>query len=476
MSRLTAASEIEQGYSRRHPDLLRHAPGLEPRDGFVLLSVPAPPRRARALLRLAATLSLGGERLLWIDPLEHEAVSGIGAAAEISAAGPDRFAEIERQAARLFERLGRIAGCPAPEPVRLFGGFAFQPGHSSGPPWKRFGESRFVLPSLCYRESPRGASLTLAVDLSRVGPHGRHRVPSLLGLPGLGELSDALWRQAPDDADEPRANSTLVSAEHEEQSLLCRVSRARQDIASGRLDKVVIFRTTHLTFDAPLDVVTVLARLGRQDPACTLFAFGWHDLSFIGATPERLIGKRGLRIHTEAVAGSASAALGSAATRLLESSKDRAEHQLVVDDLLRALGPLCESLSQGERPRVRALRHVVHLHTPLEGVLRQPRHVLRLVERLHPTPAVGGSPTTEALAWLERNEPTKRGWYAAPVGWFDAEGNGQFAMALRSALVESERAHLFAGAGIVRASDEQSELDETRVKLRSVLAALGVDP
>ena len=117
---------------------------------------------------------------------------------------------------------------------------------------------------------------------------------------------------------------------------------------------------------------------------------------------------------------------------------------------------------------------MIHLHTPFEARLRQPRHVLELAARLHPTPAVGGTPTGIAREWIRTHEPTPRGWYAAPVGWFDLEGNGELAVALRSGVIAGNRAHLWAGAGIVAGSDPDRELAETDVKLRAMLGALGV--
>ena len=386
----------------------------------------------------------------------------------MSALGPDRFVEVERHAETLWGRLESIGD--AVLPARLFGGFAFRPGHAQDSPWKRFGEARFILPRLCYQDSPTGASLTLA--LTRAEDTASSRPDSVRTL---HDLAADLDRRPPDDREDPRlVPHALVSVHHDERQWVNRVLRARQDILSGHLEKVVIARSTELAFDAPVDVYDVLAGLARQDPGCTLFAFGWRDLLFLGATPERLIARNGLTIHTEALAGSANSADPSAADWLLNSRKDRAEHQLVVRELLSTLDPLCRTVSCGQSPEVRTLRHVAHLHTPLTGKLRQPVHILRLVEKLHPTPAVGGAPTDAALAWIDHHEPMKRGWYASPVGWFDARGDGRFDMALRSAVIEGHRAHLYAGAGIVAASDEQSELDETRLKLQTLFTALGV--
>ncbi len=146
----------------------------------------------------------------------------------------------------------------------------------------------------------------------------------------------------------------------------------------------------------------------------------------------------------------------------------------MVRAIVEALAPLCESLDHPDEPRIQRLRHVVHLQTPFVGRLREPTHVLELVRRLHPTPAVGGWPAAPALRWIAREEPGSRGWYAGPVGWFDARGDGEFGVALRSGLLRRGEAHLYAGAGIVRGSDAEAEFDETEVKLRTMLDALGI--
>jgi isochorismate synthase len=255
-----------------------------------------------------------------------------------------------------------------------------------------------------------------------------------------------------------------------------RVRGVCRDIAAGRFEKVVAARCARLTFSTPIDLDAVLARLARHDPGCTLFAFGWDDALFVGATPERLVTRAGSLVQTEALAGSGGNSSPAGAERLLASGKDLDEHALVVRELRRTLEPLCASVTGPCGPGVRTLRDVLHLHTPLSGLLHRPVHVLSLVERLHPTPAVGGVPTAAALTWIEREEPTKRGWYASPIGWFDANGDGQFALALRSGLLTGRFAHVFAGAGIVSQSDPRSELEETRLKLRSLLAALGDGP
>ena len=160
------------------------------------------------------------------------------------------------------------------------------------------------------------------------------------------------------------------------------------------------------------------------------------------------------------------------ARALLASTKDQGEHAFVVRQVVESLAPLCAKLDHPAEPEIRGLRNVLHLRTAIAGTLSAPHHVLDLAARLHPTPAVGGTPTDAALAWIAAHETDPRGWYAGPVGWFDAAGDGKLAVALRSGILEGTRAHLYAGAGIVRDSDPDAEYAETRLKLAAVLSAL----
>jgi menaquinone-specific isochorismate synthase len=184
-------------------------------------------------------------------------------------------------------------------------------------------------------------------------------------------------------------------------------------------------------------------------------------------------------VETEALAGSIRASASDEedhilTVRLLESEKDFGEHALVVDAIRRKLEAFCAELRMPARPRVRRLRSVLHLHTPMAGFLAHDRHVLELAAALHPTPSVGGVPTADATRWIAENEPAPRGWYSGLVGRFDAGGDGILVAAIRSALLRWATAHVYAGAGIVRDSDPDAEYEETSIKMRAMRSALGV--
>jgi isochorismate synthase EntC len=158
---------------------------------------------------------------------------------------------------------------------------------------------------------------------------------------------------------------------------------------------------------------------------------------------------------------------------LLESAKDRSEHAVVVRALREALAAVCSEVSAPDAPALLSVRNVHHLYTPVTGALANGSCLLDIVARLHPTPAVGGFPSQTALRFIREREDLDRGWYAAPVGWLDRHGEGEFAMALRSALIAGSEASLFAGCGIMADSDPEQEYAESWLKLRPVLSALG---
>lgn len=233
-----------------------------------------------------------------------------------------------------------------------------------------------------------------------------------------------------------------------------------------------------LDFDNSCQPLRILNRLRSDYPNCHIFSLqNTSGTSLIGATPERLVGVRGGAYRTEAIAGSAGRDADAGvdarlARELLCSEKDLREHQHVVASICRRLGSLGIEPPNTEAPGLLVLPNVQHLRTPIEGTLPEGRHILDLAEVLHPTPAVGGSPRGPALADIAAWEPFSRGLFAGLTGWFDFRGNGDFAVAIRSALVRGKRARLFAGAGIVEGSDPGAELRETSIKMQALLRCI----
>ena len=256
------------------------------------------------------------------------------------------------------------------------------------------------------------------------------------------------------------------------------VATAVERIGRGELAKVVLARDLLVSADVPLDPRRLLRRLAARFPDCWTFAVD----GLLGATPELLLRRSGRQLSARVLAGTAPRGAGADDQRLADaligSAKDRAEHALAVDSLVRALEPYCTRLDAPAEPDLLTLANVRHLASDISGTQRSrgPRGaagLLELIGAVHPTAAVCGTPTRDAAAVIAELEGMDRGRYAGPVGWLDARGDGEFGLALRCAeLVGDDSARLFAGCGIVAGSDPAAELAETQSKFAAFQAAL----
>lgn len=454
-------------------------------------------------------------RSLWLRPDAGAGMAAVGAVEVLEPSGPDRFSAASAARAVLAARVRRHGPASAPAPV-LLGGFSFRPGADPRPPdWTGFGDCKLVLPELTVIDRPDG---TWVQKAARIGPNGDEptavaaldrelaaldfttaaadldreladsdlspvtpvREPSRI-LGGVGDPAD---RGA--DIARPR-HPTLDSAEGlasnsaEDSAYLDLVSRAVGAVERGELDKVVCARM--LVLGPGPDLVAVLDALRRRNPNCAVFAFSAGAATFLGATPEELAVLDGHRLGTSAVAGTAPRGADAAedarlADQLLASAKERAEHRFVVEAVTAGLEGLGLVDPTPTEPEILALANLQHLRTPITSRVRQrssgvnDMDVLRVAGVLHPTPATGGAPLDSALAFIEAHEVFDRGWYAAPVGWCDLDGNGELRVALRSMLAADDGLRLFAGAGVVAGSAPEGELAETSVKLRALLDVL----
>jgi menaquinone-specific isochorismate synthase len=427
------------------------------------LSVPAPLLQAESLLAAEPH----ADAWYWSGGREQEFV-GIGVAKRLSARGPERFEQIDRQLQELWGSLEphAVVEADAPEP-RVVGGFAFQTGRSSQTPWDGFGEGQLVLPRLTYTRREDRAWLTLAAAPQELAS-ATERTRFLNEAAQLVAAASAGPKPEQDVAPGPFELSERSADEWREQ-----IAQVKAAIASGSFQKVVLARRVLARFARELTPARVLARLRESSPAAPRFAFRVGGATFIGSPPERLLAKTGLRIETEAVAGTLPASDVGAAEHLLSDAKLLAEHAPVVQDLVERLRPVADLQPLPERPFVHRARHVLHLKTPISATLRSPERALSLLSRIHPTPAVGGYPTAPALRFIAEHEADERGWYGGPIGWIDSRDDADFAVALRSGVIAGKLAHLYVGAGIVSGSDSESELQETGWKLKVLLSALG---
>jgi menaquinone-specific isochorismate synthase len=429
------------------------------------------------LLDLVADTERAGQGVVFWETPGGERWLGFGAALRLWADGGDRFGDLARRTAAVADLVPD--GGLDPGAIRLAGGLAFSEGAARvATPWTAFGSGFFTLPALVVLVVGGRASLTLhrvveaseqagavlASEWSRLLAALRwmgSALPRACGLPAVrGETSQT-------------GSSQWVDA-----------VRAATDVLRSPappFSKVVLARSSRFRASSRPAIAGVLHRLRERAPECTRFCIegpvearrGQDAPMFFGATPERLVALEGRHLRTDALAGTAP--VEATADWLLGDPKNQREHDLVVGAIREALAPVVSALRVPAAPVAHRLRDLFHLRTPIEGTLRGGAHILEIAGRLHPTPAVCGLPQQAARQWIASVEAQlglDRGWYSGPVGWVTPSGDGELMVGLRSALAVGSLVWLFAGAGIVDASDPEAELAETELKLRAIRGAL----
>lgn len=483
-----------------------------PQEGTRLVSLVAAAPAADPVRVFEEAVAQGRDAVFWYLPSQAFALVGAGAVATLAADGNQRFGAV----ARAWQALAETAWCwldqghgsdggealhsqggPAAGPVAI-GGFAFAAGDHEGP-WAPFGDAHFWVPRWVYRlegerawvhvqakaalEDDSSAARRLVeaeLDACRVGLAGAWTETSSARASGGAEKSLVEEKAVEAAAAAPGKLAVARRDVTAKERWLAAVDAAVQAIRAGQLQKAVLARTVEVSTPGGFAPGPALRYLRKHYPDCYIFAVAKDGRCFLGATPERLVRLHGGEVRVACLAGSIARGttpdedrrLGEA---LLGSAKNRHEHQLVLQAIVGALAPLCAGIEAPAEPALLKFANVQHLYTPVRARLAAGASLFDLAERLHPTPAMGGHPTREALALIRQLEAADRGWYAGPVGWVDVNGEGEFAVAIRSALLHGERAWLYAGCGIVADSDAESEFEESCLKLRPMLAALGAN-
>jgi isochorismate synthase len=416
--------------------------------------------------------SRDGYRAYWERPELGSVLLGSGVARLVRSddvAPLGAVADVLRadRAALVVDDLTRAVGGP-----RYLGGFAFDPAQPDAPEWAGFANGQLVLPRVLVQVADGRATLTASV-LIEPGADWTGALDET-----LAELA-AVEEQAPPTTAAPAARVVATEEAPAADVWQDAVARTAADIRAGRYAKVVLARQERSRLDRDPDIASALRSLRENYAGAYVFALGTPGGCFLGATPERLVRLDGQDVATLCLAGTiARGATPEEDARLAEelfnSAKNREEHAVVVRAIRDALEPVCDDVQLADTPQIMRIRNLQHLATPVRARLRGDRCVLDLVASLHPTPAVGGIPRADALVAIREREGFDRGWYAGAVGWVDAHGGGEFAVALRSALLVPGMAVLYAGAGIMGDSNPESEYAETALKLRPMRVALGV--
>lgn len=384
----------------------------DPPDPFSLI----PPSGGLAWLTEALTL-VGEGPCLHVDP----------------GTGPDRFRRgVEAVEALLADaEIADEVDVPGSGPV-VFGSWTFDEGTPG---------SRLVIPSTVYGYGDGVAWRTTVSFEESLGDPPADDPPAEPGLDAEG------WKQA--------------------------VAQAVAEIGRGTVQKVVLARKVGVDSPEPFDQNLLVRRLAQTFPGC--FTFCFDDL--VGASPELLVRRIGDLVDSVPLAGSTRRGATDAEDQRLgqelkESEKNLEEHALAVATVMEKLEPWCQQLLKEPEPSLLLLANLQHLSTKVQGRLNGRPSSLLLAGTLHPTAAVCGVPQGEAMKLIRKLERFDRGRYAGPVGWMDQHGDGEWAIALRCALLSGHRAEVYAGAGVVAGSDPESELEETRLKLGAMLSAL----
>lgn len=373
-------------------------------------------------------------------PASSEYRLAIGHALHVTSAGPNRFAALDNAFAG-FCRHWRRNG-----PAFAFAGFAFDAASNAPLP-----NALLSIPAILLECIAGECSVTLT------GPAGR-----------LAQAA-ADWPQWLAASAIPKAPQLRLYQPETlaERAWIARVNAALRDIEAGRVAKVVLGRSRKVEATGPFSAAQVLGQLIEQQPASLIYAYGSGPQSFVGATPEQLIRITGLQVEADALAGTA-----WPGSQALSEAKNRHEQSLVVQAVCAALAPFCATPPIAEPAREHPAGHLLHLRSRVAASVRPGTTLFELVRALHPTPAIGGFPVLAAQAWLAAHNERRTGWYSGGLGILTADGDGEFSVALRSALLDGNIAELQAGAGIVAGSDAQHELAETEAKLGTLLAAL----
>jgi isochorismate synthase len=409
----------------------------------------------------------------WQQPDREFALAALGEAHTVVSAGPDRFRDVAAECAHLSGdavlRGERDSG-DRTGPTWT-GGFAFSGGGAAGSTWSSFRSASMILPEVSFEAEHGRVVMTVNAMVSPADDPDE--VAARLDARIAGLVFEDLGMLDPHPAQRPSIESAR-SPEQFEDSVAAAVTRIR----AGEIEKVVLAREVVVRSPSAHDPAAIFAALREGFPSCFNFCVGTPEAAFIGASPELLVRCVGRGVSTVGLAGSTRRSSDPAvddhlAQKLLNSSKDRGEQDLVVKRIVKALGRLSVWVEAAEEPEIIKVANIQHLATPVLAQLLEPRTAIELAGFLHPTPAVGGEPWKKAERVMTEVEDMDRGWYAGPVGWMDGSGDGEFCVALRSALLRDREAHLYAGVGVVADSDPAAELAETEIKLGALLPLIG---
>ncbi|MBP2645674.1 MAG: isochorismate synthase family protein [Firmicutes bacterium] len=409
----------------------------------------------------------------WSEPNQSSVFVGIGAALStvVQDAHSQRFIETEEKWRNIVNHClqDALEDVLRAGPV-LMGGFSFDPlKPNMSKRWRRFAHADFHVPQWLLTTRDGRAWLTANFLLQG------NEEPEVLTSAIIERGEQLIGPEG--EVDTPFLAASMVRGKADPQAWMNIVKLATERIRHGEVGKVVLARDLVLHNTREVSVAAVIRALHREQADSYIFSFGRQGDYLVGASPERIIKRKGEAYYSTCLAGSIPRGktleedeeLGQ---QLLQDEKNLMEHNFVVQLNRSILGKHCETIAVAEKPVLMRLRNIQHLYTPIVGKGKTESSLLAVLGDLHPTPALGGFPKAAALEQIRCLEPLDRGWYGGPVGWIDSRGDGEFVVAIRCGLVQGKTVSLFAGGGIVEGSDPQSEYEETAIKMQPMLSAL----
>ncbi|MDJ0845019.1 isochorismate synthase [Crocosphaera sp.] len=407
----------------------------------------------------------------WKNPGKTESILGYGVTASCRSNIGDRFTQSQQFVKDCFQKIVKVNQDNLSNSFpHIFCGFTFFP--ETNKLEFPFPSAFAFLPKLQLIRQKRNSLLIfnlLIESNTDVKKLARQTIANLKSITKIESYQDSL----------PTTKSSvkLITNYEMVEDFQSSVSSALQSIQANHFQKLVLANALDLTSSREFSIIECLKRLRYYHPDCYTFAINnGENNCFIGASPERLISLKNQKLLTDALAGSTSRGNTELndyylAQKLLKSSKERREHQVVIEFIVQRL------LSLGLTPQISPLKvlklsNIQHLWTPIHTQLNPNIHPLEVVKQLHPTPAVSGFPTGVTCQEIKRYETFERGFYAAPLGWIDYNGNSEFIVGIRSALISENYARLYAGAGIVEGSEPAKELAEIQLKFQGLLKVL----
>jgi isochorismate synthase len=407
---------------------------------------------------LDAPPASAGEWLFWQRPESAHRLLGLGVARRETASGKYRFAELDTAWQALQGCWTRITQGRARPRARAFLGFAFDPDYQPGECWQGFDNALIHVPRLLAEWQHERCVITFNCDLDC-----RERADTLFSR-WMDDLQQLL---EPARLSEGKMPSSVIT---EQPSAACwqqQVARAVAAAEAGLLDKVVLTRSLRLRFKAVVDHRSLLPGLAGRYPGCSVLSVSFGSEVLLAATPERLLHMDAQSIHCDALAGTF-----PVQSRRRDAEMEAHEHAPVVAAIRDALLPYCSRLEVDKSPCRMNLNNLAHLYTAIRGEPLPQTRALQLLDNLHPTPAVGGMPRTQALEWMGQEERQQRGWYTGGFGWLGDNRRADLSVLLRCARIHGNTANLYAGAGITLVSEPEKELRETELKFEPMLNAL----